>query len=39
MEELSQAFVPGRSLSLTDWLANLAGVGLGGALAWRLARA
>ena len=33
-----QSFVPGRSCSLFDWLADAAGLALYGALAWALGR-
>jgi VanZ family protein len=33
LEELSQGFVAGRSLDALDWLANLAGIVVGGTLA------
>ncbi len=32
IEEISQGFIPGRTLSLVDWLANFSGIVVGGAL-------
>ncbi|KKI99386.1 hypothetical protein PROH_15510 [Prochlorothrix hollandica PCC 9006 = CALU 1027] len=38
LEELSQGFIPSRSLSWSDWFADLGGIVLGGWLAVRLTR-
>lgn len=38
IEEISQGFIPGRTLSLIDWLANFSGIVVGGMLGWRLAK-
>jgi VanZ family protein len=38
IEELSQGFIPGRSLSLTDWLANFAGIVVGGFMGLKVAQ-
>lgn len=37
IEELSQGFIPGRTLSIIDWLANFSGIMVGGYSGWRLA--
>jgi VanZ family protein len=38
IEELSQGFIPGRTLSLTDWLANFSGIVVGGLTGWKMAQ-
>lgn len=38
IEEISQGFIPGRTLSLIDWLANFSGIVVGGTLGWWLTR-
>lgn len=38
IEEISQGFIPGRTLSLIDWLANFSGIVVGGTAGWWLAK-
>lgn len=38
IEELSQGFIPWRTLSLSDWLANVSGIVVGGLLGLKAAR-